>query len=276
MQLPPVQSCPVDLLHDSVSSIVASLQSTRAEVVLSMLQDARDGRSKALTVGQAKLIQAAAATPTVRLFIPSEFGVSLTTIGRGSVVGDILDAKLEQRELLAAARQQRPEFNYACIEVGSFAEWLVSTPLQGVNLASRTVTALGGLQAYITATSLHDIGAGLEHLISHADYSTLNSNAVKFGSFTLSYADLLRALEQVTGTSFAVHSVAADELRLRLQQQERSNDRSAVLTRFHILFAERGGALDQGVAWSTEESYLHKHQLQRTSLEQVIKRTLQS
>lgn len=270
-----VQSLAVDVLGDTVEQITAALTAAKAEVVISFLSNAHDGKTQALTVGQAKLIQAAAAAPSIQLFVPSEFGLDLSAVGRGSILAPFLDAKLDHRDLLAAAHQKRPDFHYAVVATGSFAEWLVATPLNGVDIKGNTLTALGGLNGSVTATSLGDIGVGLEHLISHADYNSLDENSVHFGSATVTNQQLKDTLEQVTGKQFTVKTPTVEQLQAQLKEQESSGSPSALFTKFHILFAERSG-LGQGVAWPLSESYLTQHNLQQTTLQEVVKRVLQS
>jgi len=184
---------------------------------------------------QIPLVKAAVAAG-VRHFIPSEFAFGIADIGRGSVITGF-DDKLDVRD---AVRQTG--INYTFIEVGLFAEYLIS-PFFGVNIADGTVSAPGSMSTRVTVTSIADIGA----LTAAAVLSPAARNqTIRLAGDTVSYNDIAATLESLTNKTVkrSVRSVADIEATI-------ANHPDDMIARFNLLVANGTGLIwDRSTSWN--------------------------
>jgi hypothetical protein len=136
------------------------------------------------------VLMAACKDAGVKRFLPCPVGFDVRGARRlGKVVASIQRAVERQAALTLCG------MDYTVISCGLLTEHLFS-PLAGVDVQSGTVQAPGGLNTQVTTTSLDDLSRLLpEVLLSAAS----RNKHVDLASATLTYRDIVRILEQVTG-----------------------------------------------------------------------------
>jgi hypothetical protein len=186
---------------------------------------------------QLKLARAALAAPVKRYF-PWQFGVDYDVIGRGSAQ-DLFDEQLDVRDLLRA--QHGTE--WVIVSTGMFTSFLFEPAFGVVDLAGRTVHALGGWDNAVTVTTADDIGA-LTTEILFAQPRIVDQVVYTAGD-TVTYGQLADAVDALPGMPVRREVWSVPEL-----QRELAADPGDSLKKYRAVFAA-----GRGVAWDKRSSF---------------------
>lgn len=205
---------------------------------------------------QLKITQAALAAEVKRYF-PWQFGVNYDVVGKGSGQ-PVWDEQYEVRNML---REQRTT-EWVIISTGMFTSFLFEPAFKVVNLAEKTINALGGWDTQVTVTSPADIGRLTTDIYLHQP--RIINEVVFIAGETLSYRKLASTVEQVTKQSLIRKVLTVpmllDELRLHPDDQ---------MLRYRAAFA-RG----EGMWWPMSETYNAQNNLHTQNVEEWLKGSL--
>jgi len=239
------------VLTDSLEDLKKLLVQTKCDVVVSCLGDLPNALIKE---GQSKLIEAAISVESVKWFIPSEWAWDYTEIGRGSVVADVEDHKIEQRERLSEASKSRPDFSYTIICAGLFTEYVVDE-FTGVNLKEKKFAVPGSLDVKFSLTSLSNTARYTVHLLSRGLTDDVKNQRIYFSDETVSMGQALSQLESATGSKWTVTIRPLNELveQEKIFRQE-GKTIEAWIEGFRILIIQQ-----VGVVWTESQVWNTKH-----------------
>jgi len=237
-----------DVLTDTLEDLKKLLVQSKCDVVVSCLGDTL------IKEGQSKLIEAAISVESVKWFIPSEWAWDYTVIGRGSVVADVEDQKIEQRERLSEASKSRPDFSYTIICAGLFIDFFVHE-LSGIDLKGRRFAVPGSLDLKLSLTSISNTARYTVHLLSRGLTDDVKNQTIYFSDETVSVGQALSQLESATGSKWTVTIRPLNELveQEKIFRQE-GKTMEAWFEGFRILMIQQ-----VGVAWTESQVYNTKH-----------------
>ncbi|KNG91402.1 NmrA-like family protein [Aspergillus nomiae NRRL 13137] len=192
---------------------------------------------------QIKLAQAVLAAAVPR-YIPWQFGVDYDIIGRGSAQ-DLFDEQLDVRDLLRSQSKTR----WTIISTGMFISFLFEPSFGVINLRDNSICALGSWDTRVTLTAPEDIGKLTAEIILGSEPDVAFNNRPTFvAGDTVSYAELLRIVQEVTGRTFAKSVRTVEAAKADLAKE---SDNS--LYKYQVVFAEgRGVAWDMSTTWNHE------------------------
>ncbi|PYH46250.1 isoflavone reductase family protein [Aspergillus saccharolyticus JOP 1030-1] len=166
---------------------------------------------------QIPLIELAAATPSVRRFLPSEYGTDIE-YGPASKHEKPHQAKLKVRAALASVRDR---LEYAYIVTGPYADYpfyLAQGPPGAPEAGSWDVkkqraVIVGDERGRVSLSACVDVGRFVSHALTH--WEQARYRALKLNSFTTTPHEILQEFESQTGQKWHVESVSLEELRRR-------------------------------------------------------------
>lgn len=188
---------------------------------------------------QTKLARAALeanAEANVRYF-PWQFGMDYDAIGLGSSQ-DLFDEQLGVRAML----REQDALEWIIVSTGLFMSFLFVPDFGVVDLASRTVRALGSWDTRITLTMPEDIGRATAEVV--LDPRGLSKQCVYVAGDTLSYAQVGDLLDGHFGTRFKRELWDKEELARQMREQPDS-----AMVKYRDTFAQ-----GRGVAWGQEKT----------------------
>jgi uncharacterized protein YbjT (DUF2867 family) len=198
---------------------------------------------------QSNLLSAAKSSGCVKLFIPSEFGPSTQDVGRNSVVS-MFDIKLDLEDEV-----KQSGLEYLFISVGIFSEFIIS-PFFGVDISNTTVTAPGSFDTKVSITNLKNTALNVAALI----LSDTRNQKVLLADSTLTYDDITKELERITGKQFVRKVIKKSEFETAVAKK--SDD---IGSRFSILLCD-----EKGTFWNTEIAWNHQQHQYATSFNDFL------
>ena len=186
---------------------------------------------------QRKLARAALDAGVKRYF-PWQFGVDYDVIGRGSAQ-DLFDEQLDVRDLLRS--QDRME--WVIVSTGMFTSFLFEPSFGVVDLAQKTIHALGSWGTAVTVTTPKDIGA-LTAEIVFAEPRIVNSVVYTAGD-TVTYERLADIVDSVLG-----RKVRRVEWSVPVLKDELAKDPNDPIKKYRVVFAE-----GRGVSWEVGKTF---------------------
>lgn len=201
---------------------------------------------------QRKITQAVLDAGVAR-YVPWQFGVDYDLIGRGSGQA-VWDEQLDVRDML----RTQSATEWVIVSTGMFTSFLFEPAFGVVDLASRRVRALGDWRRKVTVTTPEDIGS-LTAAILAATPRIVNE-VVHVAGDTLSYADLARIVEEVTG-----HPVQRDAWQPDALARDLSLAPDDVMARYRFAFAT-----DIGVAWKVVDTFNGRRGIPVTDVRQWL------
>ncbi|KAE8380341.1 hypothetical protein BDV26DRAFT_302999 [Aspergillus bertholletiae] len=192
---------------------------------------------------QIKLAHAVLAAAVAR-YIPWQFGVDYDIIGRGSAQ-DLFDEQLDVRDLLRSQTQTR----WTIISTGMFISFLFEPAFGVLDLENSSICALGSWDTRVTVTAPEDIGRlTAEIVLGSALGATFNNRPIFVAGDTVSYANLLRIVEEVTGRTFARRVRTVEAAKAALAKEPENS-----LYKYQVVFGEgRGVSWDLSTTWNHE------------------------
>lgn len=181
----------------------------------------------------------------VRRYFPWQFGVNYDVVGKGSGQ-PVWDEQYDVRELLRA--QHTTE--WVIVSTGMFTSFLFEPAFDVVNLAEKTVNALGGWETQVTVTTPADIGRLTTAI--YLQQPRIVNKVVFIAGQTLSYGQLADTVEEVIGHPFTRSVFTLPALQKVLHQQPDNQ-----MVRYRTAFA-RG----EGMWWPMSQTYNAQHQIE--------------
>lgn len=185
---------------------------------------------------QAKIARAVLAAGTPRYF-PWQFGFDYDLIGHESSQ-DLFSEQLGVRDLL----RQQSSTNWVIVSTGVFMSFLAEASFGVVDMEQYLVRALGSWENKITATSVEDIGKVVAEIV----YAVPEvQGVVHIGGDTLTYADLARIIDSVSGQVVAKELWSIEKLKSDLIQDPNNGTK-----KYRVVIAE-----GKGVAWDSAQTF---------------------
>lgn len=180
----------------------------------------------------------------VKRYFPWQFGVNYDVVGKGSGQ-PVWDEQYDVRSLLRGQKATE----WVIVSTGMFTSFLFEPAFNVVNLAEKTVNALGSWDTRVTVTSPADIGRLTTAIYLHQP--RIRNEVVFVAGETLSWAKLASTVEQVTQQSFRKHVLTLPALldALRADPDDR-------MLRYRAAFA-RG----VGTWWPMSETFNAKNNI---------------
>ncbi|KAF9875304.1 NmrA-like family protein [Colletotrichum karsti] len=173
--------------------------------------------------GQQLLIDAAVAAQ-VKRFIPSEFGIH-TRDARGTKIGGLLAPKIQNTDYLIELSKKHDWFSWTGIAVGPFFDWSFGNGLLGLDVKNKTATIFDSGNEPFSPSSLAFIGKSVAGMLKNPE-ATANKY-ITTASFTTSQRELLKIVEEETGSTFTVKNVKTSDLEKIADEKLAKGDFSA-------------------------------------------------
>ncbi|SDK32578.1 aromatic alcohol reductase [Stenotrophomonas pavanii] len=184
-----------------------------------------------------KVARAAVKSGIPRYF-PWQFGADFDAIGRGGPQ-DLFDAQLDVRDYLRA----QSAMDWVVISTGMFTSYLFEPEFGVIDLANRSVHALGSGANSVTLTSPDDIGAMTAQIMFHSP--PIRNEIVYLAGDTIRYEELPEILEEHFGEAFSYSVWSTPQL-----MQELADDPSNMIKKYRAVFAQ-----GKGVSWDKDLTF---------------------
>ncbi len=193
---------------------------------------------------QRPIIDAALAVG-VKRFIPSEFGVN-TRKAKDTVLGGVLKPKIEIVDYLDQVAKENPGFSWTAISIGWFFDF-VSPCLRGMepfeqltrgeqclkasllcyDFKTKTATIYDSGNEPVACTNLYFVAKVLEGIFNHLNET--ENRYIEVSSFNPSQNEIIRVLEEETGTTWTLNHVDTKALWKQGEENLAKGDFEAVL-----------------------------------------------
>lgn len=174
--------------------------------------------------GQKTIIDAAIAAG-VKRFIPSEFGIN-TRITGGTAIGKILSGKVAIVDYLDEKSKSNPEVTWTGVSTGLFFDWGLDN-IASVDFDNKTVRVVDSGNEKFQASNLKYIGKAVASILKHPDQTA--NKYLSVASFNVSHNEIIKVVEELTGTTFTVDRVDSEELQKLGEEKLSKGDFSAFL-----------------------------------------------
>ncbi|HEC5279512.1 TPA: aromatic alcohol reductase [Enterobacter cloacae] len=190
----------------------------------------------------------------VQRYFPWQFGVNYDVVGKGSgqPVWD------EQYDVRALLREQNTT-EWVIVSTGMFTSFLFEPAFDVVNLANKTINALGGWETQVTVTSPADIGRLTTAIYLHQP--RIANEIIFVAGETTSYGKLAETVERVLQQPFIkrVLSLPALEDALRLNPDD------------HMLRYRAAFARGDGMWWPMNKTWNARNNIPTQDIESWLK-----
>ncbi|WP_368541993.1 aromatic alcohol reductase [Enterobacter soli] len=193
----------------------------------------------------------------VSRYFPWQFGVNYDVVGKGSGQ-PVWDEQYDVRTLLRG--QSATE--WVIVSTGMFTSFLFEPAFDVVNLANKTVNALGGWDTQVTVTSPADIGRLTTDIYLHQP--RIVNDVIFIAGETTSYRKLAETVERVTKQAFTRNVLTLSAL----QDALRHNPDDPMLS-YRAAFA-RG----EGVWWPMHDTWNAQNNLPTQDIAAWLKTAL--
>ncbi|GKT47604.1 pinoresinol reductase 2 [Colletotrichum spaethianum] len=173
-----------------------------------------------------KALADAAVAAKVKRFIPSEFGIN-TREARGTKIGGILTPKIQTVDYLIELSEKNSSFTWTGIAVGPFFDWGFSGGLLGFDVKNKTVNIFDSGNEPISPSTLGFIGKSVAGVLKNLEATT--NKYIDVASFTTTQRELLKVIEQETGSAFTVNNVKTSDLEKTADEKLAKGDFSAFI-----------------------------------------------
>jgi len=238
-----------DIITDSLEDIQKILKDSQSKVVISCLADSQ------VPVGQARLIEAVIATPTVEWFFPSEWGWDYEVIGLGCPMAEFEDAKILQRGKLDEVTKVRNNFSYTILCPGVYTDFYFD-PFGGVLLKERKILCRGSKDTRVSLTSLENTGKIVAYMLTRGLTDDVKNKVVYFADETVSYLETKERLEKFYKCEWQLEVIPMDELErnMKLYKPDKSKYTDYVNAGFGFMLAQQIGSV-----WNDNELWNKKY-----------------
>lgn len=199
---------------------------------------------------QRKLTQAALLAQVQR-YLPWQFGADYDVIGRGSPQ-DLFDEQLDVRDLLRT--QNTTE--WVIVSTGMFTSFLFEPSFGVVDVANRTVNALGSWDTEVTVTTAEDIGVLTAEIIQARP--RIANEVVYVAGDTVTYGQVADIVERVRGAP-----VTRNVWTVPYLLEDLNRNPHDAMRKYRAVFAQ-----GIGVAWPKAQTYNAIHGVPTVTAEQ--------
>ncbi|KAJ0298878.1 hypothetical protein Brms1b_013284 [Colletotrichum noveboracense] len=189
-------------------------------------QDAVVSTAATAALGAQKVLIDAAVAAQVKRFIPSEFGIH-TRDAQGTKIGAILKSKVDSTNYLIELSKKHDWFSWTGIAVGPFFDWGFNKGLLGLDVKNKAVTIFDSGNEPFSASSLAFIGQSVAGVLKNPQ-ATANKY-ITVASFTTTQRELLKVVEEETGSTFTVSNVKTSDLEKTADEKLAKGDHSAFI-----------------------------------------------
>ncbi|KAF4463288.1 hypothetical protein FALBO_9894 [Fusarium albosuccineum] len=149
----------------------------------------------------------AAIVASVKIFVPSEFGIDTSDHAAADVIPFLAD-KIKTLDYLKA---NEDSISWISVVSGSMSDWGFNIPsMGGWDLGARTVTLFDGGDIPFEATNLDQVGRAIAKSLKKPNIT--KNQYVYVNSFTVTQNQILAALERATDDKFTISHSTVDEL----------------------------------------------------------------
>ncbi|KAK1990242.1 NmrA-like family protein [Colletotrichum falcatum] len=173
-----------------------------------------------------KTLADAAVAAKVQRFIPSEFGVN-TRLARGTKMATILAPKIQLVDHLIELSEKNSSFTWTGISAGPFFDWVNAGRLSGFDIKNKTVDIFDSGNEPFSPSTLELVGKSVAGVLKNLE-ATANKY-IKVASFTTTQRELLKVIEEKTGSTFTVNNVKSSDLEKRADEKLAKGDYSAFI-----------------------------------------------
>ncbi|KAK0649856.1 hypothetical protein B0T16DRAFT_325231 [Cercophora newfieldiana] len=192
----------------SVNVIKADLTSLESLTSAFTGQDAVIATIAASEIGNQTLLVDAAVAAGVKRFIPSEFGHVAAKVTGG--LGAMIAGKAKTAAYLDEAAKANLGFTWTGIATGPFFDWGIGSGFWGVDLKAKKVRVIDSGDELVSSSTLGFVGKSVVAVLQREE-ETVNK-LIEVVEFTVSQNELVKVLEEKTGTKFEVEKVNGKEL----------------------------------------------------------------
>ncbi|KAH7121762.1 NmrA-like family protein [Dactylonectria estremocensis] len=175
------------------------------------------------TASQRVLIDAAI-TAHVQRFIPSEFGIN-TREARGTKFGRFVAPKIADVDYLIELSEKHTWFSWTGISTGAFFDWGLRNGFFGFDLKKKTCQIFDSGNEPFSGTNLAFIGKCVAASLEKAEETA--NKFLTVASFTVTQNEVLKVLEEETGSKFAVTDIKTSDLQKITDEKLARNDPTA-------------------------------------------------
>ncbi|OIW28169.1 NAD(P)-binding protein [Coniochaeta ligniaria NRRL 30616] len=169
-------------------------------------QDAVVSAIATVAVDSQEPIIDAAIAAGVKRYIPSEFGVN-TRLTPGTTIGKILAGKVAVVDYLKT--KESPNFSWTGVSTGMFFDWGLKH-ITGIDFDKKTVRVVDSGNEKFQASNLHFVGKAVASILKHPEQTA--NKYLSVASFNVSVNEIIKTIEQLTGTTYAVDKVSSADL----------------------------------------------------------------
>lgn len=203
--------------YDDLESLKSALAGQDA--VVSVLGSA------ALGAQQAKVVDAAVAAG-VKRFIPSEFGINTRKV-EGQTIAKILGFKIKLVDNLIAIAKENPNFTWTGVNTGMFFDYL------GLDVKAKKFSIVDSGNNRFQTTTRSTIAKAVASVLKHPKETA--NRYLSIASFTPTQNELLKIVEEETGSKWDVTQENSGELTKAGEEKLSKGDFSAFLPLLRVL-----------------------------------------
>ncbi|KAM0277196.1 hypothetical protein ACHAQH_005979 [Verticillium albo-atrum] len=202
----------------------ADLSSTESVTEALNGQDAIVSTIAAGAIATQKIFIDAAIVAHVKRFIPSEFGIN-TREARGTKFGHFVAPKIADVDYLIELSEKHDWFSWTGISTGVFFDWGLDNGFFGFDLKNKTCQKFDSGNEPFSGTNIAFIGKCVAACLMKPEETA--NKYLTVASFTTTQNEVLKVLEEETGSKFAVANVKTSDLEKIGHEKIANNDPAA-------------------------------------------------
>ena len=190
----------------------------------------------------------------VRRYFPWQFGVDYDEVGKGSGQ-DVWDEQLDVRQLL----RSQDITEWVIVSTGMFTSYLFEPSFGVVDMANKTVFALGDWDNAVTLTTPEDIGLLTTEIFFTEP--TIVNQVVYVAGDTITYMQLADMLESISG-----QNIRREKLSLARLKSDVLVSHGETASKYRLAFARK-----TGVSWDMNKTFNAQKGLKVKSVPQWLR-----
>jgi len=204
----------------------------------------------------------AAAAAGVKRFIPADWGSVDSRTKQARDLVPLFEKKVQVRQKLEDLASTHPGFTWTSIVGGHFFDWGLKKNFLHFDLKSQKAEILDDGNAKTSQSTFSQLSKAVLRIF---DKEAETANKMLFlQSFCVSQNEVLRSLEKVTGTKWAVEHISTEEF---IKEHKPAADAGDSIAIDHLVFAL--GVLDGN--WEVKEGFsMSLLGLQNEDLDKVV------
>ncbi|KAH6679893.1 NmrA-like family protein [Plectosphaerella plurivora] len=206
----------------------------------------------------------------IKRFIPSEFGINTREAG-GTKFGKFVAAKISDVDYLIELSEKYSWFSWSAICTGAFFDWGLDNGFFGFDLKNNTSSIFDSGNERFSGTNVPFIGKCVAASLLKSDETA--GKFLTVASFTTTQNEVLKVIEEETGSKFSVGHVNTADLEKIGEKKAAKSDPSAFVE-YLLWYVFRDGA-NQAVKENAAVTVLGLEEEDlRTTIKEAISRNL--